>query len=146
MWEEQSLKKHFSTKHKMSLSDYSLKHLKTYQENEDCSKKAQEFDSWINKCIYRCMLCPEKPEMTRKLALYDHLRKRHPKDSSGYFAKFEDDTFVKKVEHVCQICGLSLLWNVKYLQRHIERTHKMDKSVYRAKFMSGYTEDLVSMS
>ena len=141
MWEEASLKTHFNTKHNLPIEDYAAKHLVTYQENEICSKQIKEFGSWTTQCIYRCMLCPDKPEMCRKMSLFNHLSKKHRNQNAGYFTTFENETFVKQSYHVCQECGESILWDPKYLQKHIEQGHKMKTSVYRAKFMHRYTEN-----
>ena len=142
LWEEDSLENHFATKHKMWLSEYASKHLKTYQESESCRKEIQDFDSWSSKCVYRCLLCPNKPEMNRKLSLMNHVCKKHKNQSTGYFAKYDQETYVTKAEHVCQECGQTIPWDPRYLHRHIEKTHRMKTSVYRAKYMSRYTEDV----
>jgi hypothetical protein len=144
LWEDQTLKSHLKDKHNnhLSINDYAHKHLPTYQENEDCKKEVETFDSWINRCVYQCMFCPSDVMMDRRMRLHNHLGAKHSHNRTGYFAKYEDKTFVQKVEHVCQICFQTLLWDSSYLKRHIENTHKMNTSIYRAKYMAAYTDDI----
>ena len=142
LWDEDALENHFASEHKIWLSEYATKHLKTYQESESCRKEIQDFDAWTTRCLYRCLICPSKPEMNRRMTLLNHICKKHRAQSAGYFTKYEEETFVKKSEHVCQECGQTILWDPRYLQRHIEKTHRMKTSVYRAKYMSRYTEDV----
>jgi hypothetical protein len=144
LWEDQTLKTHLKDKHNNTpkISEYGSKHLPTYQENEDCKKEMEAFDSWINQCVYQCLLCPTKVTMDRRMRLQNHLSKKHSNNRTGYFADNEEKTFVQKVEHVCQICSQTLLWDSSYLKRHIENSHKMKASIYRAKYMARYAESL----
>ena len=141
LWEDQALKSHLKSKHSLKIEEYASKHLRTYQENEDCKKEMDTFDSWINQCIYRCMLCPDEVVMDRKMRLLTHLSKKHSHNRAGYFVNNEETTFVEKIEHVCQICTQPILWDVYYLQKHIENIHKIKTNIYRAKFMSKYTDN-----
>ena len=144
LWEELSLKNHFKSKHiGLSLHEYALEHLPNYQQNEACEKEIQNFDSWVNQCVLKCMCCTQETMFNRKSKLVNHLNTFHKVASakSGYFTTYENETFVKKTEHVCQVCMKKYIWDEFSLDSHIRKSHKMKLSVYRAKFMSRYTEN-----
>jgi len=144
LWEEETLANHFAAKHDLDVSEYAKQHLPNYEENEDCSREIYKFESWMNRCVFQCKLCPpgEMATVNKKTKLYTHLAKSHADNRRGYFAEYEEETFVEKVDHVCQLCAQSVLWDGSYLQRHIEHTHKIASAVYRAKYMSDYTDNV----
>ena len=142
LWEEGSLTEHLTAKHNIPLSEYFTSYMHQYSNNEECKKEVQEFGSWTSKCVYRCVLCPDSPEMVRKRALDEHMHKRHPECTGADLVKLKEEAFVKKLSHVCQVCGVSVLWDGRSLQVHIDKTHHMQPATYRVLFMSEYTEDL----
>ena len=142
LWEEGSLIQHLTAKHKIPLSEYFTSYMHQYSNNEECKKQVQEFDSWASKCLYRCVLCPDSPEIVQERTFDDHVRKEHPESSPADWSKIKKAAFVKTLSHVCQVCGVSVLWDIRSLSAHIEKFHRMKATIYRAMFMSDYTEDL----
>ena len=142
LWEEQTLKHHFESKHNgLSLQEYATENMQNYKQNEACDNKIRNFDSWVNQCIFKCMCCTQDIEFDKKSKLMAHLAWFHKSIRTGYFTTYENETFVKKTEHVCQMCTKKYLWDDISLSKHITGSHKMKLSVYRAKYMSRYTEN-----
>jgi len=141
LWEKEAVTNHLKSKHGISKLDYASKYLESYEENEECQKEMKKYDDWMNRCIFQCLLCESHVSMTRKSTLISHIRCRHKEDRLDYFGRFKDETMTKAVHHVCQICTKSLLWDESAIQKHIKLCHELTPEIYKAKFMSSYTED-----
>ena len=114
LWDADCIRAHLDAEHKVDVDNYAANHLKNYQENENCQPEVIKIESWMNRCRFRCMLCPDKPEVGDKKSLVNHLRSGHIDFGGDYFKTYNnggDETFCDKVEHVCQECGVTVLWD-----------------------------------
>jgi hypothetical protein len=141
LWEEEKLINHLQTQHSLHPQDYASKYLQNYRENEECAIEIYKLDSWMNCCIFKCVLCVSSVTFDKKSKLANHLAQHHKENRAGYFKQFEEETIVQSTDHVCQICSKKMIWDESAIQRHIERAHKLKVEIYRAKYMQTYTED-----
>ena len=143
LWESESLEAHFKSKHKciVTLQGYKLQYMPIYKESEECTKKVCKLDDWMSRCIYKCKLCTRPTSFSKRSYLLQHLTNHHLPSKNGYFAKYENETFITKEEHICQICAKPLIWDPYHLQQHIEQIHRIKPAIYKAKYLCQYTQN-----
>ena len=93
--------------------------------------------------LYRweCRADECKTVLQSRVKLVLHIRRAHSRTALEYFRQHKD-SLTTEIQHTCQLCATSILWDSYYLREHLRIKHKMKMVTYKNKFVNNYDEKI----
>ena len=159
-WTADSLTSHLSSQHQISPDQYRQDHMPGYRFNQAATSHMMDVTNWADKnrlyvglsmvcctvvCRWECGVagCGETLHSRVKLVL--HVRRAHDLTALNYFREHKE-SLASGVQHACQLCAASILWDSYYLREHLRIKHKMKLLTYKNKVVNNYEENITGES